>query len=168
MSKPKSWHALTIEDSLNELQVKENEGLTQQEAQGRLAKYGPNELKKEKGKSPIKLFLSQFTDVLMIILLIATGLSLAVGETVDAIIILIIVFASAGLGFTQEYRSEKAVEALKKMTSPNALVIRDGKETKIPASQLVPGDIMLLYTGDKIPADARLIEAHNLKVEEAA
>jgi len=168
LSKPKSWHALTIEDSLNELQVKENEGLTQQEAQGRLAKYGPNELKKEKGKSPIKLFLSQFTDVLMIILLIATGLSLAVGETVDAIIILIIVFASAGLGFTQEYRSEKAVEALKKMTSPNALVIRDGKETKIPASQLVPGDIMLLYTGDKIPADARLIEAHNLKVEEAA
>jgi len=168
LSKPKSWHALTIEDSLNELQVKENEGLTPQEAQSRLAKYGPNELKKEKGKSPIKLFLSQFTDILMIILLIATGLSLAVGETVDAIIILIIVFASAGLGFTQEYRSEKAVEALKKMTSPSALVIRDGKEIKIPASQLVPGDIMLLYTGDKIPADARLIEAHNLKVEEAA
>ncbi len=168
LSKTKSWHSLTVEDSLKELQVQENHGITPQEAQRRFEQYGPNELKKEKGKSPIKLFLSQFTDVLMIILLIATGLSIAVGETVDAIIILVIVIASATLGFTQEYRSEKAVEALKKMTSPNAIVIRDGKEAKIPASQLVPGDIMLLYTGDKVPADARLIEAHNLKVEEAA
>jgi Ca2+-transporting ATPase len=161
-------YALTVEEALTELQVKENEGLTQQEAQTRLAQYGPNELKKEKGKSPIKLFLSQFTDILMIILLIATALSLAVGEQVDAVIILIIVFASAILGFTQEYRSEKAVEALKKMTSPTALVIRDGKETKIPASELVPGDILLLYAGDRVPADSRLIEAHTLKVEEAA
>jgi P-type Ca2+ transporter type 2C len=166
--KSKSWHALSVEESLAQLNVAENQGLTQQEAQSRLTTYGPNELKKEKGKSPIKLFLAQFADVLMIILLIATGLSLVVGETIDAIIILIIVFASAILGFTQEYRSEKAVEALKKMTSPTAIVIRDGKESKIPANQLVPGDIILLYTGDKIPVDARLIEAHNLKVEEAA
>jgi P-type Ca2+ transporter type 2C len=163
----KSWHALKPEEAMDELKTSA-EGLTAQEAQTRVATYGPNELKKEKGKSPIKLFLGQFTDVLMIILLIATGLSLVVGETVDAIIILAIVIASAALGFTQEYRSEKAVEALKKMTSPNASVIRDGKEIKIPASQLVPGDIILLYTGDKVPADSRLIEAHNLKVEEAA
>ena len=162
------WHALKVEDALKELQVIENEGITQQEAQARLEKFGPNQLEKEKGKSPIKLFLRQFKDVLMIILIIATGLSLAVGETVDAIIILTIVFVSAILGFTQEYRSEKAVEALKKMTSPTATVIRDGNENEIPASQLVPGDIVLLYTGDKIPADSRLIEAHNLKVEEAA
>jgi Ca2+-transporting ATPase len=168
LANSKPWYALTIEESLTELQVKENEGITQQEAKNRLTQYGPNELKKEKGKSPIKLFLGQFTDVLMIILLIATGLSIAVGEQVDAIIILIIVFASAILGFTQEYRSEKAVEALKKMTSPTALVIRDGKETKIQASEIVPGDILLLYAGDKVPADARLIEAHTLKVEEAA
>jgi Ca2+-transporting ATPase len=104
----------------------------------------------------------------MLILLIATGLSLVVGETVDALIILAIVIASAVLGFTQEYRSEKAVEALKKMTAPTAMVIRDGKETKIPANQLVPGDVILLYTGDKVPADARLIEAHNLKLDEAS
>ena len=83
-------------------------------------------------------------------------------------IILIIVFFSAILGFSQEFRSEKAVEALKKMTSPTALVIRDGKEIKIPGNALVPGDIVLLYTGDKVPADSRLIEVHNLKVEEAA
>src|SRR5665647_840622 len=150
-----------------ELKV-DNKGLTLEEAKNRISTYGPNELKKQKGKSPIRLFVEQFTNVLMIILLIATGLSLAVGEAVDALIILAIVIASVALGFTQEYRSEKAVEALKKMAAPTAIVIRDGKETKIPASQLVPGDIILLYTGDKVPADARLIETHNLKVEEAA
>jgi Ca2+-transporting ATPase len=104
----------------------------------------------------------------MIILLIATGLSLVVGEATDAIIILAIVIASATLGFTQEYRSEKAVEALKKMTSPTASVLRDGKEIRIPASQLVPGDIIYLYTGDKVPADGRLFEAFTMKTDEAS
>jgi Ca2+-transporting ATPase len=165
LSKP--WHAQTTKEALEELKTTE-QGLAQSEVQTRLATYGSNELKKEKGTSPIKLFLSQFTDVLMIILLIATGLSLVIGETVDALIILAIVIASAVLGFTQEFRSEKAVEALKRMTAPTALVIRDGKENKIPATELVPGDVILLYTGDKVPADARLLEAHNLKVDEAA
>lgn len=150
-----------------ELKV-DDKGLNTEEAKNRISTYGPNELKKKKGKSPIRLLLEQFTSVLMIVLLIATGLSIAVGETVDALIILAIVIASASLGFTQEYRSEKAVEALKKMTAPTAIVIRDGKENKIPASQLVPGDIILLNTGDKVPADARLIEVHNVKVDEAA
>ena len=104
----------------------------------------------------------------MIILLIAIGLSFAVGEVTDAAIILAIVIASATLGFTQEYRSEKAVEALKKMTSPTASVLRDGKEVRIPAVQLVPGDIILLYTGDKVPADARIIEAFTMKTDEAS
>ncbi|TFH23406.1 HAD family hydrolase, partial [Candidatus Bathyarchaeota archaeon] len=130
--------------------------------------HGPNELKKEKGKSPLKLLLGQFTNVLMIILLLAIGLSFAVGEATDAIIILAIVIASAVLGFSQEYRSEKAVEALKKMTAPTASVLREGKEIKIPANQLVPGDIILLYTGDKIPADARLLEAFTMKTDEAS
>ena len=112
--------------------------------------------------------LGQFNDILMIILLIATGLSFAVGEVTDAAIILAIVIASATLGFTQEYRSEKAVEALKKMTAPTASVMRDGKEVRIPAAQLVPGDIILLYTGDKIPADARLLEGFILKTDEAS
>ncbi len=152
---------------MSELKV-DDKGLTTEEAKNRISTYGPNELKKQKSKSPIRLFVEQFTNILMIILLIATGLSLAVGETVDALIILAIVTASAALGFTQEYRSEKAVEALKKMAAPTAIVIRDGKENKIPANQLVPGDIILLYTGDKVPADARLLEAHNLKVDEAA
>jgi P-type Ca2+ transporter type 2C len=163
----KPWHTLKPEEAIEELKTSVK-GLTSQEAQTRIGTYGPNELKKEKGKSPIKLFLGQFTDVLMIILLIATGLSLAVGETVDALIILAIVIASAILGFTQEFRSEKAVEALKRMTAPTAIVLRDGKEIKVPAVELVPGDIILLYTGDKVPADARILEAFNLKLDEAA
>ena len=162
----KQWHSKTVEDALSELDVT-IKGLTSQQVQERLTQYGPNELKKEKGKSPLKLLLGQFTDILMIILLIATGLSIVVGEATDAIIILAIVIASATLGFTQEYRSEKAVEALKKMTSPTASVLRDGKEVRIPAAELVPGDIILLYTGDKIPADGRLLEAFTMKTDEA-
>jgi P-type Ca2+ transporter type 2C len=163
----KPWHAQSPEEAMTELKV-DAKGLNAQEAQARLTTYGLNELKKEKGKSPVKLFLGQFADVLMVILLIATGLSLVVGEVVDAAIILIIVIVSAVLGFTQEYRSEKAVEALKRMAAPTAIVMRDGKEVKIPANELVPGDIILLYTGDKVPADSRLLEAFNLKVDEAA
>ena len=161
-----SWHSKTIQDTLNELKVTE-QGLSSQDAQERQVTFGLNELKKEKGTSIVKLFLGQFTDVLMIILLIATLLSIAVGETADAAIILAIIIASAVLGFTQEYRSEKAVEALKRMAAPSANVLRDGKEIRIPANQLVPGDIILLYTGDKIPADARLIEAFTMKTDEA-
>ncbi len=169
----KPWHSKTSEETLNELNVT-IKGLTTQEAQARLKQYGPNELKKEKGKSPIKIFLEQFADILMIILILAMALSIAVGiyqnsmdEIIDAAIIFIIVAASAILGFTQEYRSEKAVEALKKMTSPTASVLRDGKESRIPACELVPGDIMILYTGDKVPADGRLLEAFSMKDDEA-
>ena len=162
-----SWHSKTLQEALTELNVSE-QGLTTQQAQERQQKFGLNELKKEKGKSPLKLLLGQFTNVLMIILLFAICLSFAVGEVADAIIILAIVVASAVLGFSQEYRSEKAVEALKKMTAPTASVIRDGNERKIAASQLVPGDIILLYTGDKVPADARLLEAFMMKTDEAS
>ncbi len=150
-----------------QLKVTDN-GLTAEDVKQRLTVYGPNELKKEKGKPAWRLFLGQFTNVLMIILLFAIALSFAVHEVTDALIILAIVIASAILGFTQEYRSEKAVEALKKMAAPTAIVIRDGEETKIPAKDLVPGDIILLYTGDRIPADARLLEVFTMKTDEAA
>ena len=163
----KSWHAIEVEETLHALNTKET-GLSQEEAQKRLQEFGPNELKKEKGKSPIKLFVEQFTDILIIILLIATGLSIYLGELIDAIVIIAIVMACAILGFVEEYRSEKALEALKKMTAPTAMVLRDGKEEKIQTISLVPGDIVLLYTGDKVPADARLVEAINLKVDEAS
>jgi Ca2+-transporting ATPase len=159
---------------LKDLNVQEK-GLSQGEVQKRLQQFGLNELKKEKGQSPIIMFLGQFTDILMIILLIATGLSIAtffikqeISELYDAAVIMAIVLATATLGFVEEFRSEKAVEALKKMTAPTAMVLRDGREVKVTASEIVPGDIVFLYTGDKIPADTRLIEAINLKVDEAA
>ena len=161
------WHSKTVQESIDKLQASK-QGLTSDEAQKRLSQYGTNEIRKEKGKSPLKILAEQFTDILIIILLIATALSIAVGEATDAIIIIAIIVASATIGFTQEYRSEKAVEALKKMTAPTANVIRDGKELKIQASQLVPGDIILLNTGDKVPADARLLEAYMLKMDEAS
>ncbi len=164
---PNPWHSKTVEETMRALQVTPH-GLTPQEAQERLTKYGLNEIKKEKSRSPVKLLLGQFTNVLMVILLVAIALSFFVGESTDAFIILAIVIASAVLGYSQEYRSEKAVEALKKMTAPTASVLRDSKEVKIPASQLVPGDIIFLYTGDKIPADARLLETSMMKTDEAS
>jgi len=157
---------MEIEETLQTLNTKEM-GLSQEEVQKRLQEFGPNELKKEKGISPIKLLLEQFTDILIIILLIATGLSIYLGELTDAIVIIAIVLACAILGFVEEYRSEKALEALKKMTAPTATVLRDGKDVKVDAREIVPGDIILLYTGDKVPADSRLIEAINLKADEA-
>jgi len=165
---------MEIEETLHVLDTKEI-GLSKEEVQRRLQQFGPNELKKKKGKSPIKLFLEQFTNILIIILLVAMILSIIVAlqspnpvsELSDALVIFAIVIASAALGFAEEYRSEKALEALKKMTAPTAMVLRDGKEVKVQTSEIVPGDIILLYTGDKVAADARLIEAINLKTDEA-
>jgi len=162
----KPWHSMKIEEALHALNVKLG-GLSSEDAQKRLQEYGPNELKKEKRKSHILLFLEQFKNILIIILLIATGLSLALGEVHDAIVIISIVIVSAVLGFAQEHRAEKALEALKKMTAPTALVLRDSKETQIQARDIVPGDILLFSTGDKVAADARIIETINLKVDEA-
>jgi Ca2+-transporting ATPase len=158
---------MSPEETLKELNSTEH-GLSQAEVQKRLAEYGLNELQKEKRASPIKMFLKQFTNILIIILLIATALSIVVEAIVDAIIIIAIVLATAILGFVEEFRSEKAVEALEKMTAPTAIVLRDKKEVKVPASEIVPGDVILLFTGDRVPADARLIESVNLKVDEAS
>jgi Ca2+-transporting ATPase len=171
---PKSWHAVGTEETLKQLDSKET-GLSQEEVQKRLQQYGTNELQKEKGISPIKMFFEQFTDLLIIILLIAMFLSIGtavyqgtVEEIYDAVVIFAIILACAVLGFVEEYRSEKALDALKKMTSPTAMVLRDGKEVKVQTSEIVPGDIILLYTGDKVPADARVLEAFNLKIDEAS
>lgn len=163
----KSWHAIETEEALKQLDAKEA-GLSHEEAQRRLREFGPNELKKEKGTSPLKLFAKQFANVLIVILLVATGLSIYMGESMDAVVIIAIVLACAVLGFVEEYRSEKALEALKKMTAPTAMVLRDGKEVKVQTGELVPGDIILLYAGSKIPADSRLLESFNLKIDEAS
>jgi len=160
------WHALEVEDILQTLES-DRSGLSKTEARKRLERFGPNELVKKRGVSPWMLFLEQFKSFLIIILLIAVTLSAVLGEVVDAIIIGVIILFACGLGFIQEYRAEKAMEALKRMAAPTASVLRDGDETEIPARELVPGDMIIITTGDRIPADARLIEAVNLRTNEA-
>ena len=143
-------------------------GLIPQDASSRLKQYGPNMLPEKEGDPLIMLFLEQFKSFLVIILIIATAVSAMLGETLDAIVILVIVILNGVFGFLQEFKAGKAIEALKKMTAPEAVVIRNSSQMKIPASELVPGDILVLSAGDKIPADARLIEAVNLKLDESS
>jgi Ca2+-transporting ATPase len=142
-------------------------GLSDEEARKRLEQYGPNELTEGQRVSPLKIFFDQFKSFLIIILLVAIGLSAVLGQAIDAIVIGVIVLFASGLGFIQEYRAERAMEALKRMAAPLATVIREGEEHEILAREVVPGDIIVLSTGDRIPADARIMETANLKVDEA-
>jgi len=164
MSEP--WHSMSIDDVLRKLETRLS-GLTTGEALKRLEVYGRNELV-AKRKSPIMIFLKQFANLLIGILLIATIISLILGEVVDAVAIMLIVLVMGVMGFLQEYRAEKTIEALKKLAAPVCRVIRDGEEKVIPAAEVVPGDILVLSEGDRVAADARLIEAVNLEVDESS
>jgi len=141
--------------------------LSEEEAQRRLQEFGPNELVERKGITPFQIFLGQFKDVFVIMLLIAIAISVLIGEIIDASTIGAIVVLNSVVGFVQEYRSEKAMEAMKKLTAPRARVLRDRKEMLTPAREVVPGDIVLLEAGDRIPADSRLLEVVDLKTDEA-
>jgi len=163
----KTWHSMEVTQVLKELKTDLQNGLTQEEVKKRLETYGYNELKKEEKVSPFTLFINQFKNILILILIIAIILSAVVGEVVDSAIIAIIVIFCAILGFIQEYRAERALEALKRMLTPTITVLRGGKEEEVPSRELVPGDILLLESGDRIPADARLLENHSLRCDEA-
>jgi P-type Ca2+ transporter type 2C len=163
-----SWHSLPLDKVAARLDTRLDAGLSDVEAKRRLAGYGPNELEAARAILPWKLLLEQFRNVLILILLVAVGLSLALGHATEAIVIGAIVLLAALLGFVQEYRAERAIEALREMAAPTATVLRDGEELEVPARELVPGDVMLLRAGDKASADGRLTEAVNLRVEESA
>jgi Ca2+-transporting ATPase len=143
-------------------------GLTAQEAARRLAESGPNELQAARGMPWWKLLLEQVRNVLILILLVAVALSAALGHATEAIVITIIVVFAVVLGFVQEYRAERAIEALREMATPTATVLRDGGPVDVPTRDLVPGDVMLLEAGDRAPADGRVFQAVSLQVEEAA
>jgi Ca2+-transporting ATPase len=160
------WHSMEKEKLLESLKATEA-GLSTAEAERRLQEFGPNELIERKGVTPLQIFFGQFKDVFVIMLLIAIGISVAINEIVDAATIGAIVFLNAVVGFVQEYRSEKAMEAMKKLTAPKARVLRDRTEQFIPSREVVPGDIVLLEAGDRIPADARLLNVVDLKTDEA-
>ncbi len=161
------WHTLPVEVVYTQLKSAPT-GLTSAEAARRLEAYGPNELQAAQRISPWALLIEQFKNVLIIILLIATALSAFLGHGIEAVAIAVIVLFAVFLGFIQEYRAERAIEALRQMAAPTATVLRDRQEVEVPAREVVLGDITIVRAGDKIPADTRLIEAINLQIEEAA
>jgi len=161
------WHRITVDEAVTQLETQIQTGLTPAVAEQRLEQYGPNELIDRGLKSPWKILWEQLTEVMVLILVVAAGISAFLHEYIDAIVILIIVILNAILGFTQEYRAEQAMAALKKMAVPRVKVRRGGKLTTMDAHLLVPGDVIQLDAGDAIPADSRLIEAVNLRIMEA-
>jgi P-type Ca2+ transporter type 2C len=161
------WHQKTINDVIDELNSSSG-GLSDEEAEKRLREYGPNELTEKKKKTPLMMFLDQFKDFMIIVLIAAAIISGFIGELSDTIAIIVIVVLNAVIGFVQEYRAEKAMAALKKMAAPSATIIRNGTPGTVASAAIVPGDIVLLEAGGVIPADMRLTESAQLRVEEAA
>lgn len=166
MSKP-IWHAAELEETLTTQQVTAA-GLSAAEASRRLAEYGPNRLTPPKKRGPLVRFLLQFHNVLIYVLLGAAGVTAALGHGVDTAVILGVVFINALIGFLQEGKAEKSLDAIRNMLSLHAMVMREGRRIEIAAEELVPGDLVLLASGDKVPADLRLIEMRSLRIEEAA
>lgn len=162
------WFSKSQEEAIAEFNTNQASGLTLQEAQARLAKYGENKLKGKPKKSLIALFFAQLQDMLIYVLLGAAVITVYIGEYVDAVIILLVVILNAVIGVVQEYKAEKAIEALQEMTTPRSLVRRDGEVKEIHSEELVPGDIVILDAGRYVPADLRLIESANLKIEESS
>ncbi|MBZ0156042.1 MAG: HAD-IC family P-type ATPase, partial [Alphaproteobacteria bacterium] len=161
------WHQKTADEAMGEL-ITSPQGISPHEAVKRLQEYGPNELAEKERKSPFLLFLDQFRDLMILVLVAAALISGIIGEPADTVAIIVIVILNAVIGFIQEYRAEQAMAALKKMSAPLAAVLREGKPMDIPAAELVPGDAVLLEAGRIVPADMRLIETAQLRTEEAA
>lgn len=163
-----AWHVLPWLDVVKALEVHPGKGLSLKEVNHRLTEFGKNMLETKKGVHPVFVFLGQFKDFMVLVLLAATIVSGLLGEIADAVTIMAILIVNAILGFIQEYRAEKSIDSLKSLTAPEARVLREGVESRIPAADLVPGDIVLLEAGDRIPADIRWIQAVNIEVEESA
>lgn len=161
------FYQTSVKDIFLQLET-DSAGLTSEEAACRLQQYGLNELETKTTINPLLIFIDQFKSFIIYILLFAVVFSLLIGEYVDSIIILIILLANAAIGFYQELSAHKSLEALKKISTVSATVLRNGKRKILSASELVPGDVVLLAAGDRVPADLRIIEAVHLKVEESA
>ena len=161
-----NWYTLDADHALDRLQTSAD-GLSGPDARERLDRYGPNRLRERPTRNPWLVLLSQFTEVMVIVLMAATVISFFIGETTDAIMILVIVILNAVLGFTQEYRAERAMAALQQLSVPTVRVRRDGHIQEIESTELVPGDVFLLEAGGRVPADGRLLETANLRVDES-
>lgn len=166
-SETTAWHALAADEALERLDSS-TDGLAASDAERRLKEYGPNELKQAEARPWWKRLLEQFNNILMLVLIVAAIASLALGHTLDAGAIFGVVLIIALIGFIQEGKAEQALESIRQMLSPQANVLRDGKRQTIPAEELVPGDIVLVESGDRVPADLRLLEARRFRTEEAS
>ena len=162
-----AWHTLEVDAAAASVRSSPT-GLAAAEAARRLSEHGPNELQSHKSASAWETFVDQFKNVLILILLSATIVSGFLGHTLEATVITIIVLFAVMLGFIQEHRAGRALEALRKMAAPTARVVRDGEEVVVPARELVPGDVVVVRMGDRVPADARVLQSINLTVDEAA
>ncbi|WP_127584343.1 calcium-translocating P-type ATPase, SERCA-type [Paenibacillus koleovorans] len=164
----KPWYQLNPEETAEAQQVRPSQGLSQDEAQDRLTRFGFNELSEKKGVPLITLFLGQFKDFMVLVLMAATLISGLLGEYLDSITIVAIIVMNGVLGFIQEFRAERSLRALKELSAPTAKVLRSGQVATIPARELVAGDVVLLESGDRIPADVRFLETNSIYVEESA
>jgi Ca2+-transporting ATPase len=164
----RTWYSSNIDAVSKQLHVDPSKGLSSNEAEDRIAKHGHNELKEKEKETILQKVINQLKDFLTIILIVASIVSIAVGEVSDSIVIIAIVIVNAFLGVLQEGKAEKALEALQKMSAPNAKTLRNGKVEIVPSRNLVPGDVVVFEAGDVIPADIRIIESANLKIEEAS
>jgi Ca2+-transporting ATPase len=163
-----AWYRLPVEEAAQRLGVTPASGLPHAEARRRLEQHGPNELGERAGPSRWKILVGQLTGVMTFVLVAAAGISVFLGDVLDAIVILAIVVLNAALGFSQEYRAEQSMAALKQMSAPTVRVRRDGGVHEVTARDLVPGDVVLLETGNVVPADGRLLQSSNLQAQEAA
>ncbi|HXI10328.1 MAG TPA: HAD-IC family P-type ATPase, partial [Thermodesulfobacteriota bacterium] len=162
------WYQKTVEQVTEGLATDPEKGLSNSEAASRAEKWGPNRLTEQKRESAFLKFLKQFTEFIILVLIGAAAVAGALGEWVDALAIMAIVVMNGVIGFVQEEKAERVMEALKKLSAPVAKAVRSGELTNIAASELVPGDIVAIESGDLIPADLRIIESKFLKVQEAA
>ncbi|RLE77329.1 MAG: ATPase [Thermoprotei archaeon] len=162
-----SWHALSPSEVAELLKTNPERGLSREEAKKRLERYGPNEIPEERRHVALQVLLGQVKSLLVLLLVFAVAASVAIGELADATAIAVILVLNIALGFVQEYRAERAIELLKKLAVPKARVVRDGVEVEVPSTEVVPGDVIVVRAGDRVPADARLVEAANLRVDEA-
>ena len=164
--KQEKWYSKTEEEVIKELNASRS-GLSEKEAKARLEVYGPNVLPKGKQKNVFQVFLSQLKDPIVIVLLITTVISIIIQEYVDAFFILIVILLDAVLGTFQEWKAEKSAASLQDMVKVKLLILRDQTEIEIDSEKLVPGDIVFLEPGNKVSGDIRLLESHNLTVDEA-
>lgn len=167
MAEDKNWHSLSISETFDKVSSS-TEGLTSEEASTRLKKHGKNELEEGEQTSPLTLFLEQFKDFLIFILMVAASISLALGHQIDFYLIISIVIGNGIFGFIQDWKAEQSIRALKEMASPDVTVFRDGSKTQIPIDEIVPGDVVALEQGSTVPADARVISGQSLQVDESA